>query len=86
MFMITGEGGKEHDGARFERGNAHDAAQRQSLLQSVGDVREVMFVLLERARELEGRETTVVDALQLIANDLGMVESMLRTQVGTHAA
>jgi hypothetical protein len=85
MFMITGEGMGD-DGPRFERGNAHDAAQRQSLLQSVGDVREVMFVLLDRARELGGRETTVVDALQLVANDLGMVESMLRVQVGAHAA
>jgi len=86
MFMITGESSTVHDGPRFERGNAHDAAQRQSLLQSVGDVREVMFVLLDRARELGGRETTVVDALQLVANDLGMVESMLRTQVGARAA
>jgi hypothetical protein len=84
MFIV--EGGLGEGAQRFERGEAHDAAQRQSLLQSVGDVREVMFVLLERARELGGRETTVVDALQLVANDLGMVEAMLRVQVGTRAA
>jgi len=41
---------------------------------------------VERARELDGRETTVVDAMQLIANDLGMVESMLRRQAGRRAA
>jgi hypothetical protein len=65
---------------------ASENAQRDALLQSVGDVREVMFVLLERARELGGRETTVVDALQLVANDLGMVESMLRVEAGRYAA
>ena len=63
-----------------ERDRSMDLAPRDGLLQSVGDVREVVFVLLERARELGGRQTTVVDALQLIANDLGMVESMLRVK------
>ncbi|MEA2390754.1 MAG: hypothetical protein QOK31_863 [Solirubrobacteraceae bacterium] len=63
-----------------------DLAPRDGLLQSVGDVREVVFVLLERAREVGGRQTTVVDALQLVANDLGMVESMLRVQSRRRAA
>jgi hypothetical protein len=69
-----------------ERDRSMDLAPREGLLQSVGDVREVIFVLLERARELGGRQTTVVDALQLIANDLGMVESMLRVQRGRRVA
>jgi len=85
MFVV-GDGSMEEAGPRFERGDTQAAAQRQSLLQSVGDVREVMFVLLDRARDLGGRETSVVDVMQLIANDLGLVESMLRSQTGTRAA
>jgi hypothetical protein len=74
------------DLAVWERATSTESARRGALLQSVGDVREVVFVLLERARELDGRQTTVVDAMQLIANDLGMVESMLRVQAGRRAA
>ena len=43
--------------------------------------------MLERARELTGRgEMPVVDVLQLVANDLGIVESLLREQSGRRAA
>ncbi len=55
--------------------------RRDELLHNVGDVREIVFVLLERARELSGRgEMSVVDVLQLVANDLGVVESLLREE------
>ncbi len=56
-------------------------ARREELLNNVGDVREIVFVLLERARELSGRgEMSVVDVLQLVANDLGVAESLLREE------
>jgi len=55
--------------------------RQEELLHNVGDVREIVFVLLERARELNGRgEMSVVDVLQLVANDLGVAESLLREE------
>lgn len=56
-------------------------APRDELLHNVEDVREIVFVLLERARQLSGRgEMSVVDVLQLVANDLGVAETLLREE------
>jgi len=73
--------------AEGESATGSSEGRREELLHNVGDVREIVFVLLERARELTGREEMpVVDLLQLVANDLGIVESLLREQSGRRAA
>jgi hypothetical protein len=63
---------------RFGREGETKDTRRRTLLENVEDVREVIFLLLDRARNLDSRQTAVVDALQLVANDLGGVEAILR--------